>query len=160
MRRKDSVNLKAEAESLRLGLLAGVVSVGEVIRWADSAIVAMDQPEVSIIDVALSVGRSPDFVARQLESVPGNVDHVDALRSLLASFLVELEAEPEHAWDIARRLYRLAASVDWPESLLGHEPYSLDDAFDLAAQDIGSFDSARSELRRYLQTHALPRTAA
>jgi hypothetical protein len=156
----NSCDVKKEAESLRLGLLAGVVSVTDVISWADSAIAAADKPHISLIEIALSVGGRAEDIARQLEMVPGHVDPLEAFRNLLSKFASELDAHPENAWEIARRLYQLASQSDWPETALGMEPYSLDDNFDLAAQGSCTFEDARAALRSYLAGHARPSPAA
>jgi len=45
---------KEQAEVLRLGLLAGVRTVGDAVAWADSVIAADPSPDIAVIEVASS----------------------------------------------------------------------------------------------------------
>src|SRR5262245_44087250 len=96
---------KAEAETLRCGLLAGCASVAEVVAWADEMIAAETAPDIAIIEVSLAGRRAPVEVARLLEAVPGHTDGIEVRRQLIGQMLRLLNEDPSRGDEIARWLY-------------------------------------------------------
>jgi hypothetical protein len=143
---------KTDAEALRLGLIAGYVTVGEVVAWADDVIVADPAPDHSVIEVALAAKRLPADVIRLLGEVLGEVDVRAARRALLGRMLAILTVDPSQGERIAAWLYSLSRHGELPEDEFGCEPRSLDDDFELArAQVYGTIESATERLRDYLR---------
>jgi hypothetical protein len=149
-----SVRRRTEAESIRAGIIAGVQTVKDAVAWADSAISEETSPHPSIIEIALSGNRRPQDVISLLSEVPGTFDRIDVYHRLLRTMLQELDKRPTTAEAIAKSLYRVAASPEWPDEVLGTQPYALDDSFDLVHEGYGRFEDAVAALRAYLEQHA------
>lgn len=147
---------KAEAEALRVGLLAGINAIDDAIRWADSVIESEMKPHPTIIEVALAGSQPINRVLYLLEQVPGEADRSDALKVQMRMMLSRLEGDPTSAEAVAQHLYRLAATGDWPSASFGDEAYWLDDTFDLVRQGIyrGTYADAVNELRGYLRRNS------
>lgn len=144
------MDIKAEAELLRLKLIAGLTSVADVIAWADEVIRAAPEPESSVIDVALAGRKGPADVAALLREVPGSYDPVSAARGLLGAMLQDLERDPQRGRELAQTVYRLACAGELPEEHFGWEAFGLDENFYLV--DVGAFTEAEAlaGLREYL----------
>jgi hypothetical protein len=147
---------KAEAEGLRIALTTGVVGTDKVILWADQIIEREAKPDVAIIEVALAAARPIDEIARLLEQVPGETDRVFALRTVMRDLLGALEADPSSAELVAQKLYRLAATGEWPEQEFGVEAFWLDDTFDLVRTGTyrGKHEDAVKDLRDFLSRNS------
>ena len=65
------IPLREEAETLRLGLVMGLVSPEAVIAWADGVVMEMANPPIEVIDVAAATRQPLDELARLLKRVPG-----------------------------------------------------------------------------------------
>ena len=147
---------KAEAEGLRIALMAGLVRPAEVVEWADRIIEREDNPDAAVIEVALAAHRSINEIAGLLEEIPGEADRTMALRTLLRGLLIALEGNPLSAEPIAQKLYRLARTGEWPEEEFGSEAFWLDDTFELIREGTyrGSFEDAVKDLRDYLRRNS------
>jgi hypothetical protein len=66
--------LRDEAETLRLGLLMGLVHPEGIIAWADRGVAEEPTPPIELIDISLASGQPPDELARLLKIVPGPAD--------------------------------------------------------------------------------------
>ena len=150
------VNYKEEAEFLRWGLLAGYVTVREVVAWADAVISQEPAPDPSIIEIALAGRRPPADVVALLRDVPGDADPIPVRRRLLARMRQALDSDPTQGERIARWLYQLAAHGELPEEAFGWQAFGLDDTFELARTGgYGSYAAAVTELREYLHRHTV-----
>jgi len=149
---------KAEAETLRCGLLAGCATVAEAVAWADAVLAAADAPDIAIIEVSLAGRRAPAEVAGLLDAVPGQADGIEVRRRLMSRMLRLLDEEPSRGDEIARWLYGLASSGELPDEVFGWEPYGLDDTFDLVRNRVyGAHADAVAQLRAYLERHSAAR---
>jgi len=72
--RRLMIPLREEAETLRLGLVMGLVSPEAVIAWADGVVMEMANPPIEVIDVAAATRQPLDELARLLKRVPGPAD--------------------------------------------------------------------------------------
>lgn len=146
---------KEDAETLRVALGIGFATVADVVAWADGVIEADPRPDWAILDVSLGGGRAPHEMTTLLRDVAGEADHVRVMRRILARLLRALDADPSAGERIAGRLYRLASAGELPEEHFGWDPYSLDDAFELARIPAhGTMDDALRALHAYLVEHA------
>lgn len=147
-------NLKEDAEAFRLGLLAGTVTVPEVVSWADDAIAAAETPDATIIEIALAGRRSPADVVALLREVPGDADHARTVRRVFRGMLDALKGDPHRGAEIARGLYQLALNGELPEREFGWRAYDLEEAFHLAQTGIYRIQDALADLQRYLEEHS------
>src|SRR5262245_20765192 len=146
---------KEQAEALRYGLLAGVRTVSDAVVWADSVIAADPTPDIAVIEVASSSRRPPNEVASLLRTVAGECDRIGVMRRVMADLRIGLAANPARGPAIAHWLYQLANSGELPEEHFGHEPYSLEDWFELARTGTyGTSVDALRNLDNYLGRHA------
>jgi len=148
---------KEDAEVLRYGLIAGTVSVAEVVAWADRVIAAEAAPGGTLLDVAMAGRMLPADVAGLLKGLPGDADRIRVMRRVLWGMLQALRQDPDRGEDIAGTLYRLATGGDLPSAAFGSDPFGLDDAFELARKGhYGTRTDAIEGLRTYLEQHAEP----
>lgn len=112
--------LREEAETLRLGLLAGLTQPEGVIVWADRVIAELDEPPIEVIDLALAGNSTIDELRHLLEQVPGPADlaraahrHLGLLREYQLAGKLSFE-------EVASRLhlYYLTANVEEGERLM------------------------------------------
>ena len=73
----------------------------------------------------------------------------------MADLRIALADNPARGLEIAHWLYQLATSGELPEEHFGHEPYLLEDWFELArAGTHGTSADALRNLENYLERHA------
>ena len=147
----DVTLLRTEAEALRLALHAGIVSIPEIIVWADTVIAAEDKPDIIIIELALAAAETRERVSPRLAQFAGDVEALSAIRIVLRLLAHRLQSSPEKAQQIARQLYAFATSVEWLSDVLGTEPFWLDDLFDPTSN--ANDDEAVKSLREYLSVY-------
>lgn len=129
-------DLKTKAEELRIGLIAGVYKVSDVIHWADSAIIRLEKPPLALIDLAM-MSKAKDFeVVSQLALIPGEVDQLLMLRKFLGRMYFTLKDYPERGWQLSKHLYRIYADLNYevPKDLLFMA--TMDDAYKQAIHKI------------------------
>jgi len=65
-------DFKTPAKAFELSLLVDLVSVADVVAWADSIIVNSEIPPHWVIDISLAGDKSSGDVVNLLHSVPGS----------------------------------------------------------------------------------------
>lgn len=112
---------KSQAEAFATGLIEGVVSVSEVVAWADGLIQQVEIPEDWLIALASASHSSPKQVIALLHDVPGDLDHTEA--NELARALLARKNRPFALFDptllpngfrYPRKLVRFATSGEYP----------------------------------------------
>ena len=66
------MSAKPQADAFSYGLVKGLVTVAEIVAWADGVIAETDAPEDWQIDLSLSGKKSPKEVLALLHRVPGS----------------------------------------------------------------------------------------
>ena len=123
--------LKTEAETLRLGLVAGCATISDVVAWADDIITRDTTPVPVLCDLSLSARQPLDDVIGLLGTVPGQSAPYAGARALLQRFLARVRKTPADGPVVARAIARLAQAGELPEEEFGLEPGFLDDYFEL-----------------------------
>lgn len=145
-------SIKETAELLRLKLLLGLVTVPEVIQWADEVITAEDAPDWELIEVSLAREIQITEMMKLLTEIRGDCVRVQVYRRLFKTWLTNLSEDPAQGALIARQLYMMTSEL--PENEFGSEAFSLDDSFDLVEFGYGTHAEAVQRLRDYLEKHA------
>lgn len=150
---------KAEAEAFRCALVAGCATVAEVVAWADEVIAADTTPDIAIIELSLAGRAALADVVALLKAVTGYADGIVVRRRLMSRMLRLLDNEPTRGQQVAHSLFRLAINGDLPEEEFGWEPFVLEDAFDLARNQVyGTYETALADLRAYLERNSEARS--
>lgn len=142
--------LQNEAARFSVGLTLGIYTTDEVIHWAEDNIRQMKEPLRELIDLALMPNRHISDVARVLDDLAENSDRLQALRQCLSAGVPLIQAQPDFAPVLAKRLYSFAIELnyDLPDDL--KDILSFDDEFDLAMQGIiHSPDKVRDKFIRW-----------
>jgi hypothetical protein len=130
-------------EVKRLQLDYGLISVPDVISWADGIIAESDVPENAIIDLALSGKKTPDDIVFQLAKLAIGCDRYRAMRFVLGQMHLALQKNRTLGRGFAHKLLQFAVDNfhrEFPENLMFI--YCIDDEYDLAEQGLhGSIDS-------------------
>ncbi len=132
-----------------LMLQFGVANGEDIVRWADSQIIALDSPPESLIDLSTT---PPSQIADQLtylHALASGADYWAAFRRMLGHLHDYLAANPGRAQDIANGLFRTAERSpmgDLPKDL--SFVYRIDEAFSLAND--GIYGKPEAVLRDFL----------
>jgi hypothetical protein len=148
--------LNEDAAFLRLALVHGVVSVAEVVAWADAEIAALERPHPVLIEISTSGRRTPGEVAAELDPLASGCDDVKQMDRLFAAMYHTLSHDFEASRRIASTLYSFALSGMMPsgDASEGAMLY-FDDALDLAFDGVyGTVDGVVHEMLRFLAPYA------
>jgi hypothetical protein len=145
--------MREEAETLRLGLLAGLTQPEEVIAWADRVITELEVPPIELIDIALATGRPSHELLRMLRLLPGPAD-----LALAAHHYLGLIHQRQLAGELTRdglteclQLYSHTAEIDEGERIeadnLSYSHRMLD--------HFGTLESWLEEVEDFFEANAL-----
>lgn len=148
--------LEGNAALLRSGLLYGLVSVSEVVAWADAEIAARERPHPALIEVAMGGRLTPGELAAELDPLTTGCDEGKQIGRLLGFMYRTLSRDPGSAPRIASTLYSFAHADLLPG---GGDPgghmFYFDDALDLASSGVyGTVDGVVEEMLRFLAPYA------
>ena len=140
--------MKREAATLRVGLQLGLVSVREVVGWADEQIAATDTPPEALLDLALMAHANHLDVLSRLRGLSTTVPSLDVLPRALKTGLHRLREDPSLGPVVARGLYQLfvEANYEVPDEL--RQIGQFEDAYALAKQ--GSYGTEEGVFRELL----------
>jgi hypothetical protein len=124
--------LRTEAESIAIALKTGLLDVADAVAWADRQIAAGDVPDVALCDVSMASRKYPQDVVSMLRSLPGLVNHDEAIRATMRISLDRLQSGARNPSDVARALFNLAISDDLPDGDLKRHAFCFWDEIDLA----------------------------
>ena len=98
---------RQEAANLRMTLIAGIVSVDDVVQWAESRIASLDEYDDELTDLFLASKTTPQDVEPMLRRLGQDADQNDAIRFLMGRMHRALLENRSRARDFARLLDRL-----------------------------------------------------
>src|SRR2546422_4866100 len=104
--------MEREAATLRVGLQLGLVSVQDVVRWANEQITATETPPEALLGLALMAHANPSDV-RALHELSTKVPILDVLPRALGSGVKRLRGDPTLGLIVARGLYQLYVESDY-----------------------------------------------
>jgi len=141
-------------EAKRLELIAGIVSVADVVAWADDLITQSDTPGDQLIRLSLSGDSHPFDVVSLLREMSGGCDAIMAIRSLLGRMQGLLVEDPSRARGFARALYEVAHEhfPDLPDDL--GWLCGIDEDFYLAEEGIWTHAQVVSAFMKFLEDSA------
>ncbi len=144
--------LREEAETLRLGLMMGLVQPGEVVSWADQVVAEMADPPIEVIDVAVATRQPPDELARLLKRVPGPADLMAAAHRVLGILQARAVGYDLALGSIADMLWVYSSEAVIPEAERQAASNFSYEYEDLAYY--GTPESLSEEVGRFLAVHA------
>ena len=151
----ETLGQRDDAEALAIALEAGVVTVGEAIRWADREIESSAGASAEVIAVSLATKAAPAEVAHLLRSIPGELSRSQASRRALLYAKAALESGRASPTTIARSLHQMYWTGNVPCEDAGGTMAWLDEGFYLASEGIaGTVAEVEAELRDFLREHA------
>lgn len=147
-------NLKSDASALLFGLDRGYLRAEEVVEWADNLILKSRTVPTEISNISLSRGVM-SAIQKHLHVLVETFGSQPDPQATLKCMQQVLALHPERAERLASALIHLFAGEE-STSPAAAEAHHVDYSFELAASGVqGSYDSASSELRSYLQRWAL-----
>ncbi|GAB0166919.1 protein kinase [Lysinibacillus sp. CTST325] len=147
------MNINVTAEVYRLGILIGLYSVQDVIKWADNVIERLDNPPYEVIEISLSSQEKPIDVCSKLKLFNGGLNNDDLPSKILLGLLNEYFLSINNVSDVFSMLFRLIDHLQLVESnkWIEVEMIYLSDAFYLADQNIyGDLNEVGNNLKNYL----------
>jgi hypothetical protein len=93
-----------EAEDLRLLLLAGIVSVDDVVAWADQKILTLPEYDDDLAEISLGAEVSMAEMDQRLRRTSAGADKIEAVRRLLGRMHQFLLSNEFRAGEFARVL--------------------------------------------------------
>ncbi|MDD1501619.1 hypothetical protein PVA17_02370 [Lysinibacillus sp. CNPSo 3705] len=145
------MEIKVTAEVYRLGILIGLYTVQDVIKWADNVIESLDNPPYEIIEISLSSQEKPVDVCSKLKLFNGDLN--DLPSKILLGLLNEYYLSTNNLSEIFSMLTRLSDHLQLEESnkWIEVEMIYLSDAFYLADQNIyGDLKEVGNNFKNYL----------
>lgn len=140
---------RIEADYYLYGIELGILSFDQAISWADKIIEAEDEPDVEIIEVALSRPRGRNGVMEALKEVKGSYSPQTAGAMLLAD-LYRFLKEGDSIKSISRKALDVAWATQMPEEIRWKFDH-IDDDISLAEQGIyADIDQCKTELDNLL----------
>ena len=144
------IPLCQDAQRMSFMLQYGLASGVDVVKWADSQIIALDSPPGTLIDLSMTPpGQTADLLSH-LRALASGADIWAAFRAVLGLLHDYVVSRPSQAEHVANELLRTAAWIDsegMPEDL--RFLYHFDDAFFLARD--GSFGRTEDVLQDFLR---------
>lgn len=112
-----------EAEQLAVGFRLGLVPRSEIIAWADEMILALDTPQIEIIDLSLMSDAHVQDILHKLGELSSDRPPLKVLPSALQRFNQRLRDHPELGPAVAKGLWDLAVEAKY------HVPIELSPIF-------------------------------
>jgi hypothetical protein len=96
-----------DAENIRLTLVAGIASVDDVVRWADTTLATLDGYDDDLANVSLASSAPPQEIDSMLRQLGQGADRDDAMRHLAGQMHRILLKNRSRARDFTRVLEQL-----------------------------------------------------
>ena len=156
----DADKLKGEAEFYRLAIAMALLSIDEVVAWADEVITILDEPPIQIIDIALA-GSKPKFdMMVLLAAVPGQGDLTHSAHRALGLLSTQFQLDQVTIDEAAEKLeaYYACAHVPHEESYKALAFFDVVNCYNLGYY--GTFESIthesiKAEIQSFLDDYAV-----
>lgn len=147
-----TVNLKEDAEVLRICLETTITSVPEAVEWADKYIEQTAEPDFSMIEVSLAGRKSADDVARILADVKGKADEKRVIKRVFDIMKSLFERDPKQDTAIAHALFKIASAGKSPSKEAESFMFWFDDELSLTRSGYKrrEIEELHKELRDFL----------
>src|SRR6185436_13963371 len=142
-------SIAQDAQRLSLLFQYGVLDASTVIAWADTAIVQMDSPPDSLLELSTTAPDKTADVLSCLHRLSSGAEFWPALRRAIPHIRDFIVAHPDRAVAIANHLFLTACSFgvsDVPDDL--RFVYRFDDAFSLAHE--GTYGEPETVYREFI----------
>lgn len=151
---QSHIRLKEEAEVLRNCLELDLISVPQVVEWADQYIEQTPDPDFAIIEASLSMRKRADAVVKILAEVKGVTDEAQVLTRIFDVMKKLFEGDPTQDTKIARALFKMAQAGQTASEEAEGYMFWFDDALDLARLGYGeeSIEQIHNQLKEFLDT--------
>lgn len=142
--------MREEAEYLRLALMMELVTVDDVVSWADRQIEVQGEATPPLIDLSLAGSAPADEVAILLEAIPGNGDLIAAAHRALRQFSERFRSGAISLDKTAVFLWAYSQCSSAPDDERARAA-NFCDAIPLTQRGIGGTpESARAEIESFL----------
>jgi hypothetical protein len=96
-----------EAENLRLLFEAGIVSIDDVVAWADRTISTLPEYDDDLVEISLGANLPMDEMDGRLRAVSEGADHIEAVRNLLGRMHRTLLSDRSRSRDFAQTVWNV-----------------------------------------------------
>ena len=142
-------SIAQDAQRVSLLFQYGVLDASAVIAWADAAIVQMDSPPDSLLELSTTAPDKTADVLSCLHRLSSDAEFWSALRSAIPQLRDFVASHPDHAESIANHLFLTVCRFpvsELPDDL--HFIYRFDDAFSLARE--GTYGDTETVYREFV----------
>ena len=138
-----------DAQRISLLFEYGVLTGNNVIAWSDGAIVQLDSPPDSLLQLSMTAPDNTADIISHLHQLSVGSDFWAALRSAIPQIRDFIVVHPDRAESVANHLFRTAchAASQLPEDL--NFMFQYDDAFSLARD--GIYGDSQTIYRDFIQ---------
>jgi len=155
-----SQDIKSRAEAFRREFLFGLTSATEVVAWADSVITAEEEPDISIIELAMAGNRGAAEIVHLLAAIPGEPSDGMVRHLVFCRMRDVLRAQPDRLRRLGSIFLSLASERFAPTEDAVNEMYALEDRLELARGGIfGDLEEIRRDTQAFLDRVTLPSPA-
>jgi hypothetical protein len=128
-------SITQDAQRVSLLFQYGVLDASAVIAWADTAIIQMDSPPDSLLELSTTAPDRTADVLSYLHRLSSGAEFWPALRSAIPQLRDFVVSHPDRAESIANHLFLTVCRFPGPELPDDlHFIYRFDDAFSLARE--------------------------
>ena len=130
-------SVNTEAAAFAIGLEIGVVSVSDVVAWADRQVAAAVVPPPAICELSMAATMQMRVVVNLLRSIAGPIDSSECVRLTVGNLLVALQDPEFDPESVARTLFHLASTNDLPDGPFKAKSWWYWDAICLSRDGFG-----------------------
>ena len=140
---------------MRNCLAHGLISLTEVVSWADKSIGQLSKPGIVLIEISMASNLHINDVINLLRDIPGKVDLQQVYQGIFSKMKAKMVEEPESEKRIVQALFEMAMEGEVPDKEAESEMFWFYDALDLAeAEYTGDIGDVRRKLYAFLDNYS------
>ena len=144
------MDIKLSAEVYRIGVSIGLLTIEDIMKWADNVIEQYDTPPYEIIELSLSAKKNLEDITLSLMEIRGDFDN-DLPPKIVLGLLNQYLNTPEDMAYVIQKMDKLIKYL--PDSYEGieREIHFLSDGYYLAEKNIyGDLQEMHANLKGFL----------
>jgi hypothetical protein len=149
-------SLKEIAEVYKLGFNIEYFKVDDIIQWADSIIERDNKPQIAIIELSLSRGKSKREICDILSEIKGDFNTIiptKIILGILYKTFVKEKNSIDFVSEFVELLYKLSFYI--PDDDISYDLIALEDYFSVVKHEILDKDiqDVLNEIEKYLRKY-------
>ncbi|GGA48818.1 hypothetical protein [Psychrobacillus lasiicapitis] len=145
------MDIKLNAEVYRIGVSIGLLTVEDIVKWADAVIDQSDAPPYELIELSLSAKKKIDDITLSLMEIRGDFNDNDLPPKIILGLLNEYLNRPEDIASVIEKMDKLIKYLSDSDEWIVMEIHFLSDGYYLAEKNIfGDLKEVHTDLKEFL----------